>query len=243
MRLSIVFAKRNIKEIIRDPLSFIFAIILPSFLLIIFQQFKIPNDAYLIKNFTPGIIVFGFSFITMFTATLISKDKTSSLLFRLSAGPMKPFEYILGYFLSAIPLAIIQVILFTFIAIPLGLALNLNTLYLILLSIPVSFLYVFLGIIIGSITTDKSAPGASSVIVQLVCFTSGMYFSSDMLGKGFNFICDILPFKSSVNIIKFALNNTINNLALDVLTFIFYTLLAIVFSTLLFYKNLRKDVK
>lgn len=36
------FAKRNFKEIIRDPLSIIFAIILPLFLLFIFQQFKIP---------------------------------------------------------------------------------------------------------------------------------------------------------------------------------------------------------
>ena len=37
------FAKRNFKEIIRDPLSIVFAIILPLFLLFIFQQFNIPR--------------------------------------------------------------------------------------------------------------------------------------------------------------------------------------------------------
>ena len=68
------FSKRNFKELIRDPLSLIFAIILPLLLLFIFQQFDIPSDNYKLENFTPGIIVFGFSFITLFTAALISKD-------------------------------------------------------------------------------------------------------------------------------------------------------------------------
>ena len=34
---TINFAKRNFKEIIRDPLSIVFAILLPLFLLFIFQ--------------------------------------------------------------------------------------------------------------------------------------------------------------------------------------------------------------
>lgn len=86
------FAKRNFKELIRDPLSLIFAIILPLFLLFIFQQFDIPNESYKLENFTAGIIVFGFSFITLFTAMLISKDRTTSLLIRLGISPMKPLN-------------------------------------------------------------------------------------------------------------------------------------------------------
>ena len=89
------FAKRNFKEIIRDPLSLIFAVILPLFLLFIFQQFDIPSESYKLENFTPGIIVFGFSFITLFTAMLISKDRTTSLLIRLGISPMKSVDYIL----------------------------------------------------------------------------------------------------------------------------------------------------
>ena len=106
------FAKRNFKEIIRDPLSLIFAIILPLFLLFIFQQFDIPNESYKLENFTPGIVVFGFSFITLFTAMLISKDRTTSLLVRLGISPMKPMEYILGYMISIIPIILIQNVLF-----------------------------------------------------------------------------------------------------------------------------------
>ncbi len=94
------FAKRNFKELIRDPLSLVFEIVLPVFLLFIFQQFNIPDEIFSIENFTPSIILFGFSFITLFTATLVSKDRTSSLLIRLGTSPMKSSDFILGYILS-----------------------------------------------------------------------------------------------------------------------------------------------
>ena len=106
------FAKRNFKEIVRDPLSLIFAIILPLFLLFIFQQINIPSESYNIENFTPGIVIFGFSFITLFTATLVAKDRSTSLLIRLGISPMKSVDYILGYMLSIIPMILIQNILF-----------------------------------------------------------------------------------------------------------------------------------
>ena len=105
---TIIFAKRNFKEIVRDPVSIIFAVILPLFLLYIFQQFKIPNEIYNIENFTPGIIIFSLAFITMFTASLVAKDRCSSLTARLGVSPMKSINYILGYILSVIPLILIQ---------------------------------------------------------------------------------------------------------------------------------------
>ena len=55
---TINFAKRNFKEIIRDPIIVIFAVMLPLFLLYIFQQFKIPNDAYKLENFTTLLFEF-----------------------------------------------------------------------------------------------------------------------------------------------------------------------------------------
>ena len=96
----ITFAKRNLKEIIRDPLSIIFAIILPLFLLYIFEQFKIPNEVYNIENFTPGIIIFSLSFITMFTSSLVAKDRSTSLTTRLEVSPMKSIDYICGDFFA-----------------------------------------------------------------------------------------------------------------------------------------------
>ena len=236
----ITFAKRNFKEIVRDPVSLIFSCLLPLFLLFIFQQFKIPSEVYLINNFTPGIILFSFSFITLFTATLVAKDRETSLLIRLRVSPMKSVEYILGYMLAIIPIAIIQNILFFILAIILGLSFSFSIILTILVSLIISLLFIFLGIIIGSITTVKGASGISSGIVQLVCFTSGMYFDTSMVGNVFQIICDILPFKSSLNIIKAVLNNGVINF-IDIIIFMVYLAIVLVIAVSIFKKKMISD--
>ena len=240
---TINFAKRNIKELLRDPLGIIFSIILPLFLLIIFQQFKIPSDVYKLENFTPGIIIFSFSFITLFTATLVANDRTSSLLSRLFSSPMKPMEYIFGYTLAILPIVIIQSALFYAVALFLGLEFSINVILSILASIPISILFIALGILIGSITTAKSSSGLGSIVVQLVAFTSGMYFSSDIVGKTFDTICKILPFSRVLDIVKEILNNNyINIISNSIISAIYITGITII-AILIFKKKMISDNK
>lgn len=238
------FAKRNFKEIIRDPLSIIFAVILPLFLLFIFQQFDIPTDNYKIENFTPGIIIFSFSFITLFTAMLISKDRSTSLLIRLGISPMKPMDYIFGYIISIIPIIIIQNILFFILAIILGLNFSINIIWAALISIVIAVLFIDIGILIGSIFSEKASSGISSIVVQLVCFTSGMYFSKDMLGDIFSKVCDYLPFDSCVTIIKGVMNNKLDLIGIrNIVVFIVYLLVTLVVSIIVFRKKMISDNK
>lgn len=239
----LTFANRNFKEIIRDPLSIIFAIILPLFLLYIFEQFKIPNEVYNIENFTPGIIIFSLSFITMFTASLVAKDRSTSLTTRLGVSPMKSIDYILGYSISVLPIVLIQNILFFITAILLGLNFSINIIYTILVTIPISILFISLGILIGTITNEKSSSGVSSIVVQLVAFTSGMYFSTDMVGNTFSTICKILPFQSTLNITKSILNNSYNNILTSILVVVIYTIITIVLEIFLFKKKMISDSK
>ncbi|MBR1883955.1 MAG: ABC transporter permease [Clostridia bacterium] len=241
---TINFAKRNFKEIIRDPLSIVFAIALPLFLLFIFQQIKIPNEAYNIENFTPGIVVFSFSFITLFTAMLVAKDRTSSLLIRLSVSPMKAVEYILGYIISIIPIILLQNVLFYILAIILGLKFTISVVFAIFVSILVSIIFIALGILIGSIFSEKASSGISSIVVQFVCFTSGMYFSADMLGETFAKVCKYLPFEPAVNIIKAVMNNNYEFVTLEnVIVFIIYTIISLVLSSIMFKKKMTSDNK
>ena len=238
------FAKRNFKEIIRDPLSIVFAILLPLFLLLIFKQINIPSENYELKNFTSGIIVFGFSFITLFTAMLISKDRTSSLLVRLGISPMKPIEYILGYMLAIIPITLIQNVLFFLLAIVLGVGFSINIILAILVSVIVAVLFIAIGIIIGSIFTEKAASGISSIIVQLVCFTSSMYFPKEMLGDFFSKVCEFLPFESCVTIIKGIMNNAIDIISLrNIVVFSIYTIIVLALSIMIFKKKMLSDKK
>ena len=238
------FANRNFKEIIRDPLSIIFSILLPLFLLFIFKQINIPNESYELHNFTPGIVVFGFSFVTLFTAMLVSKDRTSSLLIRLGISPMKPIEYILGYMLSIIPLILIQNVLFFILAIALGLNFSINIIWAILISLVVAILFIAIGIILGSLFSEKASSGISSIVVQLVCFTSGMYFPRELLGDVFSKICEYLPFESCVTIIKGIMNDNLESITIrNIIVFSIYTILALVISIVVFKKKMISDNK
>ena len=238
------FAKRNFKEIIRDPLSIIFAILLPLFLLFIFQQFNIPSENYKLENFTPGIIIFGFSFLTLFTAMLVAKDRSTSLLIRLGTSPMKPVEYILGYIISIIPIIIIQNVLFFILAIILGLSFSINIIWAILVSIVVAILFIAIGILIGSTFTEKASSGISSIVVQLVCFTSGMYFPRELLGDVFSRICEYLPFESCVTIIKGVMNANLESITIrNIIVFSIYTILALIISILIFKEKMISDNK
>ena len=231
------FAKRNFKEISRDPLSLIFAVILPLFL-----QFNIPNESYKLENFTPGIVVFGFSFITLFTAMLISKDRTTSLLIRLGISPMKPVDYILGYIFSIIPIILIQNILFFILAICLGLSFSINIIWAILVSVVVAILFIAIGIIIGSISTEKASSGISSVVIQLVCFTSGMYFPKEMLGSVFGKVCEYLPFESCLAILKGVMNNDLGIIEpRNIVVFGVYTIVVLALSVIVFKKKMTSD--
>lgn len=233
------FAKRNLKEIIRDPLSTIFAIILPLFLLFIFSQFNIPSVNYKIENFTPGIIIFSFSFLTLSTSTLISSDRNTSLLVRLGVSPMKSKEYILGYIISLIPIVLIQNILLFTLAIILGLKFSITIIFSILISTLIAILFISIGIIIGSIFNEKASSGISSIIVQLVVFTSTMYFPKEMLGNFFRHLCNFLPFESSLIIIKAILNNNLSLIKINnLLIFLTYFILSIILSIVLFNKKM-----
>lgn len=236
-------ANRNFKEITRDPLTLVFAILLPTFLLFIFQQFKIPSELYNINNFTPSIIIFGFSFLTLFTATLISKDRSTSLLSRLYASPLKSYEYIIGYTISVLPVALLQSIIFYITAILLGLPLNINIIINILISVPISILFIALGILVGSLVNDKAAPGIGSVIVQLVVFTSGMYFDVNMMGSVIKTVSNILPFKYCVDISRASLSGNLLNMGNEIIILLIYIIIVFIISFIVFKRKMVSDSK
>ena len=81
----IAFAKRCAKEILRDPLNIMFGLGFPVILLFMLNaiQSNIPVDLFRIEKLAPGMAVFGLSFMTLFSATLVAKDRESSFLQRL----------------------------------------------------------------------------------------------------------------------------------------------------------------
>lgn len=142
------FAKRCSKEILRDPINLGFGLGFPLVLLVLLSaiQANIPVSLFEIDTLTPGITVFGLSFMTLFSATLIAKDRESALLQRLYTTPLTGFDFIMGYMLPLLPIAIGQVLICYLFAIPLGLTVSVNIVYAVIGIIPMAVFNISLGL-------------------------------------------------------------------------------------------------
>lgn len=138
------YALRTTKEILRDPLHVAFGLGFPLVILVLLTaiQNNIPINLFAIEKLTPGISVFGLSFMTLFASVLVAKDRSSSLLCRLYTTPLKARDYILGYTLPLLPMGFIQTMICYSVAILLGMDMHIHVLYAILLSIPTSLFFI-----------------------------------------------------------------------------------------------------
>ena len=171
------FASRNAKEILRDPLNIGFGLGFPLILLLLLSaiQANIPVSLFEIGQLTPGITVFGLSFMTLFSATLIAKDRGSALLQRLYTTPLTPTDFILGYTLPILPFAVAQSLACYLVAIPLGLTVTVNILWAVLFILPISLLFIALGLLFGSILNDKQVGGiCGALLTNLSAWLSGI---------------------------------------------------------------------
>ena len=193
----LTFAKRNVKEITRDPLTLIFGLGFPLILILLLSliQANIPVPLFEIEHLTPGVTVFGLSFMTLFSATLIAKDRHSSFLQRLYTTPMSALDFILGYTLPIIPFAVAQSIICYIVAFILGLDITVNILFAVLSIIPISLLYIALGLLCGSILDEKQVGGiCGALLTNLSAWLSGIWFDLELIGGVFKKIAYFLPF-------------------------------------------------
>ncbi len=185
------FAVRNTKEILRDPLTLAFGLGFPVVLLLLLTaiQRNIPVSLFELDQLTPGIAVFGLSFVSLFSATLISKDRTTSFLMRLFASPMRAADYILGYTLPLLPMALLQVALCYGTAMLLGLQFTPNVLLAIVVALPAALLFIGLGLLCGSVFTDKQVGGiCGALLTNVSAWLSGTWFDLNLVGGAFKAI-------------------------------------------------------
>ncbi|MEN6637271.1 MAG: ABC transporter permease [Clostridiaceae bacterium] len=202
MNAMTAFSGRNIKEMLRDPLNLAFGLGFPVVLLLLLTaiQRNIPVDLFQLDQLTPGIAIFGLSFIALFSATLISKDRTTSFLMRLFASPMRASDYILGYTLPLLPMALVQVLLCYAVAGALGMHLTANVLLAAIVSLPAAALFIGIGLLCGSALNDKQVGGiCGALLTNLSAWLSGTWFDLNLVGGVFKKIAYALPFAHAVD--------------------------------------------
>lgn len=160
MRL-LTFSGRTAKEILRDPLNLGFGLGFPLVLLLLLSaiQANIPVSLFEIESLTPGITVFGLSFMTLFSATLIAKDRESALLQRLYTTPLTATDFIFGYVLPVLPIGLMQSVICYLMAMILGLSITITILYAIFFILPVALLFIAVGLLCGSVFNTKQVGG------------------------------------------------------------------------------------
>lgn len=241
---ALTFAGRNAKEILRDPLTLFFGLGFPLVLLLLLSaiQANIPVKLFEIQHLTPGIAVFGLSFITLFSATIIAKDRGSSLLQRLYTTPMTPADFIFGYLLPIFPISIAQCMICYMAAILLGLEITVNILYAVLLIVPVSLFYIALGLLCGSILNDKQVGGiCGALLTNLSAWLSGVWFDLDLVGGAFEEIAYALPFVHAVDMQRAILAGDFPGIAPHIWWVLGYAVILTVLAVLLFLRQRQKQ--
>lgn len=209
------FALRNAKEMLRDKLTLIFGLGFPVILLLLLSliQSNIPVELFEIAHLTPGIIVFGFSFIALFSGLVIAKDRCSSFMLRLLTSPMRASDFIIGYALPLIPMAAAQAIVCFIAAFFLGLDISVNVLMTVLVLLPAALVFIALGLICGSIFNDKQVGGVcGALLTNLSAWLSGTWFDLGLVGGVFEDIAMVLPFARAVEAGRAALGGDLGGI-------------------------------
>ena len=238
------FAKRCTKEILRDPLNLGFGLGFPLVLLLLLStmQKNIPVHLFEIDTLTPGITVFGLSFMTLFSATLIAKDRESAFLQRLYATPLTGVDFILGYMLPILPIAIGQTAVCYLFAVPLGLTVRVEILYAIIGIIPMAVFNIALGLLCGSLLGVKQVGGVcGALLTNLSAWLSGVWFDLELVGGFFEKLADVLPFVHAAELEKALFSGDFGLAASHVLPVLLYSVLITAAAVFCFLGQMKKQ--
>ena len=238
------FAKRCAKEILRDPINLGFGLGFPLVLLLLLSamQANIPVNLFEINTLTPGITVFGLSFMTLFSATLIAKDRESALLQRLYTTPLTGLDFILGYMLPILPIALGQTVICYLFAIPLGLDFSINVIYAILGIVPMAVFNISLGLLCGSLFGVKQVGGiCGALLTNLSAWLSGVWFDLELVGGTFKKLANVLPFVHAAELEKALFSGNFKLASSHILPILIYSIFVTGIAVFCFLQQKKKQ--
>ena len=240
----LTFAKRCAREILRDPINLAFGLGFPLVLLLLLSalQANIPVSLFEINTLTPGITVFGLSFMTLFSATLIARDRESALLQRLYTTPLTSVDFILGYMLPLLPIALGQAVICYLFAIPLGLTVSVRIVYAVVGIIPMAVFNIALGLLCGSILGVKQVGGiCGALLTNLSAWLSGVWFDLSLVGGFFEKLANALPFVHGAELEKALCRGHFEAAASHVLPVLLYSVLITAAAVLCFLRQMKNQ--
>lgn len=240
----LTFAGRTAKEILRDPLTLGFGLGFPIVLLLLLSaiQAKIPVNLFEIGRLTPGITVFGLAFLSLFSATLIARDRESALLQRLYTTPLTAADFIFGYALPLLPIAAAQCVICYAVAIVLGLPVTATILSAVAMILPVSLIFIALGLLCGSALSVKQVSGlCGALLTNLTAWLSGTWFDLELVGGAFKKAADVLPFVHAVELERAVLSGDLAGTVPHIFWVLGYAAVLLAAAVLLFLRQMKRQ--
>lgn len=245
----LIFAKRNLKDIFREPLSLVFNLLFPILMLFVFEliigdmseeEVLMQTPQFAINRLAPSLCAFSFSFLMLFTGMLVSKDRTTDFLARLKSSPLTCSDFIVGYVLPMIPIGFLQIVLCYGISMFFGLTLTWTLLLSIISMIPLMIMFICLGVLFGSMFNDKVVSGVCSLFISISAIFGGMFMPLDNIKGSIMYnLSYSLPFANSLKLTRCVIDNDYNNIIIPLLVVLGY-LLAVVSLAILFFRHKYK---
>lgn len=198
---AMAFAGRNRRELLRDPLTIGFGLGFPLVLLALLSAIgrRAPVENFAIEALAPGVASFGLTFVALFSATLLARDRSRAFMARLCASLMRPSDFIFGYLSPMLALSVAQIAVCYLAAVPMGLRFGVNALVSMAALTPAAAMYVAIGLLCGTLLNDRQASGICGAVLTNGCaWLSGIWFDLALLGEGFERAANFLPFANAV---------------------------------------------
>mgnify|MGYP004504926797 FL=1 len=240
----LTFSSRTAKEILRDPVNLGFGLGFPVVLIVLLSaiQANVPVSLFEIEKLAPGMTIFGLSFMTLFSATLIAKDRESALLQRLYTTPLTAADFIFGYTLPILPVALAQAVVCFITAFILGMDITVNVLWAVLILIPAAVFFIALGLLCGSVFNVKQVGGmCGALLTNLTAWLSGIWFDLDLVGGAFKKVAELLPFCHAVRVEQAVCEGNFGDIRSDLAWAIAYAAAAAVFAVALFLRQMKRQ--
>ncbi len=238
------FARRCVREILRDPLNLAFGLGFPLVLLVLLStlQKNIPVPLFEIDTLAPGITVFGLSFMTLFSATLVARDRETALLQRLYTTPLTGFDFILGYMLPILPISLGQTVICYLASVPLGLTVDIGIVYAVIGILPMAVFNIALGLLCGSLLGVKQVGGiCGAMLTNLSAWLSGVWFDLKLVGGFFEKIANALPFFHGAELEKALFRGDFSTAGSHLLPVAVYSIAATAAAVLCFLRQMNKQ--
>ena len=241
---ALTFTKRCGKEVLRDPLNLMFGLGFPVVLLLLLSaiQANVPVELFSIDRLAPGIAVFGLSFMTLFSATLIARDRESAFLQRLYTTPLTSADFIIGYMLPILPIAMAQSAVCYLVAVLLGLKVTANIVFAVLMICPIAVFYIALGLLCGSVCNVKQVGGiCGALLTNLSAWLSGVWFDLELVGGIFEKIANLLPFVHAVELERAVIRGDFASALPHLYRVLGYGIVTLVGAVQLFLRQMRRQ--